>query len=55
MKEKWLITVGGGYGSFVFVGTEEDAEKMRRHKARQEGAVATKKRLPAKEAPAHEK
>lgn len=42
---KWLITVGGGYGSFVFEGTEEEAEEMRKHKAIWEGAVATKKKI----------
>ena len=40
-KKKWLIKVLG-YGSFVFNGTEEEAEEMRQHKARWERAVATK-------------
>ena len=44
-KKHWLITVGGGYGSFEFIGTEEEAEKMRIHKARWEGAVARKKEI----------
>lgn len=39
----WIIAVGGGYGSFEFVGTEEEAEEMRRHKAEWEGAVARKR------------
>lgn len=39
----WIITVGGGYGSFEFVGTEEEAEEMRRHKAEWEGSVARKR------------
>lgn len=42
---KWLITVGGGYGTFEFEGTEEEAEEMRRHKANWEGAVATKEKI----------
>ncbi len=41
-KRKWKITVGGGYGSFPFWGTEEEAEAMRRHKANWEGAPARK-------------
>ncbi len=39
----FIITVGNGYGSFFFRGTEEEAEKMRKHKARWEQAVATKR------------
>ena len=42
-KQKWIITVGGGYGSFEFAGTEKEAEEMRAHKANWEQAVATKK------------
>lgn len=41
----WRITVGGGYGSFEYVGSERDAEEMRRHKAEWEGAVARKEHL----------
>ena len=41
-NETWVITVAG-YGSFDFHGTEREAEEMRRHKSRWEGAVATKK------------
>ena len=44
-KEKWIITVGGMYGSFEFIGTEAEAEAKRREKARWEGAVAVKRRL----------
>lgn len=40
---RWKIFVGGGYGQFDFVGTEEEAEKMRSHKANWERAVARKK------------
>ena len=40
----WTITIGGGYGSFQYVGTEHDAEEMRAHKARWEGAVGKKVR-----------
>jgi hypothetical protein len=45
MKETrfWRISVGGGYGSFIFEGSEEQAELMRRHKAVWEGAVARKR------------
>ena len=39
----WVITVGGGYGSFLFKGSEEEAEAMRCHKAIWEGSVATKR------------
>lgn len=38
---KWKITVAG-YGEFEFEGTAEEAEEMRRHKARWEGAIAKK-------------
>jgi hypothetical protein len=49
VKEKWLICVGGGYGCFVFEGTETEAEEMRRHKATWEQAVARKTRASDKE------
>ncbi|MBK8150839.1 MAG: hypothetical protein IPK58_22210 [Acidobacteria bacterium] len=39
----FVITVGGGYGSFFFRGTEEEAEKMRKHKAYWEQSPATKR------------
>lgn len=39
-KRCWIVTVGGGYGSFLFHGTSEEAEEMRCHKARWEGAPA---------------
>lgn len=42
-KAWWTITVGGGYGSFPFRGTEKEAEEMRRHKANWEGANALKR------------
>jgi hypothetical protein len=41
----WEIAVGGGYGRFEFTGTKQEAQAMRRHKARQEGAVARKRML----------
>jgi hypothetical protein len=44
MTERWLICVGGGYGCFIFDGTEDEAEEMRRHKANWEQAVARKRR-----------
>ena len=40
-NKTWVITVAG-YGSFGFIGTEVEAEEMRRHKASWEGGVATK-------------
>lgn len=43
-QDLWVITVGGGYGSFFFRGSEKEAEEMRRHKARWEQAVARKRR-----------
>lgn len=30
----WMITVGGGYGEFLFHGTESEAEKRRANKKR---------------------
>lgn len=42
--QKWEITVAG-YGTFIFEGTEAEAEEMRRHKARHEAAVARKRRI----------
>ena len=44
MKEKWKITVHG-YGEFIFEGTEEEAEEMRRHKANWEHGVAKKEKI----------
>jgi hypothetical protein len=41
--QEWAIFVGGGYGAFLFSGTEEEAEELRVHKARWEGAVALKR------------
>ena len=46
VREWWEITVGGGYGTFPFFGTEAEAEEMRVHKARWEGAIARKHRAP---------
>lgn len=46
MREKkfdWVITVGGGYGSYTFHGTEAEAERERCRKATWEQAVARKK------------
>lgn len=39
-NEYWIITVGGGYGSFMFFGSAQEAEDLRAHKARWEGACA---------------
>ena len=46
IKDKWIITVGGGYGDFEFTGTEKEAEDMRYNKAKSEGAPAIKHRVP---------
>jgi protein gp37 len=46
LGQHWLISVGGGYGKFHFLGHEHEAEEMRAHKARWEGAVAKKRWLP---------
>jgi hypothetical protein len=40
----WRIVVGGGYGHLYWVGTEEQAEAQRAHKANWERAVARKER-----------
>jgi len=40
-RDLWLITIGG-YGSFFFAGTEEEAEGMRSHKASWEGGIGKK-------------
>jgi len=48
MTEKvhdWEISVGGGYGSFHFRGTEAEAEEMRAHKSTWEQAPARKQRV----------
>jgi hypothetical protein len=42
-SDYWVILVGGGYGSFLFRGTEADAEERRVAKSRWEGAVAKKR------------
>jgi len=39
----WVITVMGGYGEFLFHGSEVEAEDMRRHKANWERAIARKR------------
>ena len=45
MHEKiwWKITVGWEYGSFLYWGTEDEAEERRRAKSRWEGAICRKK------------
>ena len=48
-QEHWVIHVGGGYGSFLFGGTEDEAEVMRVHKSNWEMAVAWKRRANAAE------
>lgn len=42
--ERWNIRVAG-YGTFELLGTETEAEEMRRHKSRWEGGVGHKYRL----------
>lgn len=39
---KWVILVGG-YGAFLFDGTEAEAETMRCHKAQWEGGIGLKR------------
>lgn len=43
LKPSWVILVAGGYGAFLFQGTESEAEEMRVHKANWEGAIAHKR------------
>lgn len=43
MANQWVILVGGGYGAFLFDGTEHEAEQMRAHKAKWEMATARKR------------
>jgi hypothetical protein len=43
-KEVWLIDVDN-YGEFLFIGNEEEAEEMRKHKANYEGSISRKKRI----------
>ena len=43
IESTWVILVGGGYGAFLFEGTEIEAEAMRSHKAQWEAAVALKR------------
>ena len=45
---QWVISVGGGYGEYLFAGTRLEAERERAHKAHWEAAVARKR--PATEA-----
>lgn len=42
VKETWVISVGG-YGSFLFNGSEVEAEEFRKHKANWEKAAARKR------------
>lgn len=42
MSGQWVILVGG-YGAFLFEGTETEAEDMRRHKARWERGIGKKR------------
>lgn len=46
---EWVINIGGGYGAFLFNGTEAEAEDMRKHKANWEQAVAIKREADLKE------
>ncbi len=43
LDPRWVILVGGGYGAFLFRGSEMEAEEMRAHKAKWEGAIAKKR------------
>lgn len=42
-KQNWIISVGCGYGSFLFKGSKQEAEEMRSHKANWEQVVCTKR------------
>lgn len=46
--KNWIISVGG-YGHFMFEGTAEDAENMRKHKARHEQGAGRKRLADADE------
>lgn len=39
----WVITIGAGYGSFFFVGTEDEAEELRANKSKWERAGGWKR------------
>lgn len=41
-KPTWVISIGG-YGSFLFKGSESEAEEIRAHKARWERGVGRKR------------
>lgn len=43
LRPWWVILIAGGYGAFLFEGTEAEAEEMRAHKANWEGAVGHKR------------
>jgi hypothetical protein len=43
LNPSWVILVAGGYGAFVFQGSEAEAEEMRAHKANWERAIAHKR------------
>lgn len=51
LVETWTISLPY-YGAFLFTGTEDEAEEMRRHKAQREGEVARKRRSTLAEAAA---
>ncbi len=42
MDNQWVILIGG-YGAFLFEGTADEAEEMRRHKARWERGIGKKR------------
>lgn len=42
-KEVWIISISD-YGDFLFIGTEEEAEEMRKDKADWEGGIGKKER-----------
>lgn len=42
-EKPWVISVGGGYGSYLFLGNEDDAERERSRKATWEQAIARKR------------
>ncbi len=48
VNKHWVIDVAS-WGTMYMIGTEEQAEEMRRHKARWEQSVATKRLADAQE------
>ncbi len=43
LDPRWVIWVGGGYGAFLFAGSEAEAEEVRCNTASWEHAIAKKR------------